>query len=367
MMRNWGNLIKIVGLIVGIYFFVFLLFFFRLEQSYIPIGEFSFSFLHDKNEENLTKAIQYLESYEINTKKNKLVFEALNRLYFKENVTKPLGKRIFDGIVAFLNHASQKQLLRRVFASFYAKKMGLLAAAETEIRTNLYEKKNCTDLIFLGQILSLKTPVDNEEVLKQFRKALSLPDCKRDSANYEMALINIHLQEGHILFNKNKFNEAAQHYLEVTESDPRSFAGYYSLANSFANSGRFQEAVNYYDRAIMYSISNDNSSLARFFKAKVLYSLSETSYRLDPNKRTATLKEAMNSADLAVRLVEIEYGNFQSGSFQKQLLAEEFLLRGKLHYFLGDPERARNDFNSCFKNTLDPSVRNECEKRLTEM
>lgn len=355
---------KILILLACVAVLVYILFFAGLEKTNISIGPFSFVFLHDQRNTSLSRAVEYVESYDIDKNKNRSALVALEKAYFDETVSQPLSRRAYDLVLQVFNREPKRRQIRRLLANLFAKKMGMLSAAEREIRSNLTEKMDYKDLIFLGEILSLRVPDDNDEIIKQFRAATATSACKRDRANYQNALNNIDLREGHLLFNKGNFNEALGKYLAVVERNPRSYTAYLSLANSYANTGNPTKALEYYDNAIIYSTTDADSSIALYLKGRVLFAFAT---ELDPHKNNETLANAMRAADLAVKLGEEQYSGFPLGSFQRNALADQLFLRGSLYQELGDKVAADMDFRAAAGNTVDARIQAECEKAIEEI
>ena len=356
--------LRLLILVAAVGFLTWILFFTRLERSSVSFGAVSFSFAQlQRRDPALVAAVDYVQGLEIDPNKNRSVLVTLERQYLQEIAHKSVWQRLDGGLFTLVHRETRQQQLRRLLATLYAKKMGKLTAAENEVQANLQERTRCEDYLLLAEIRSLLTPNDNEGIISLNRQAIARPECNPGTFNYLRAMANIDLRQGHVLFGQKHYEEAIDAYRRVLKVDQRSFAAYNSIGNALASIGRHREALDEFDRAITYAMSDTNATIPVYSKARVLLAIAD-SPGVNPELRKTSLNDGMLSADLAVKLVERDYADFPLASPQRQFLAERYLLRGILGSILGTPEAARSDFELCQQSTVDPATRSECQQRL---
>lgn len=350
-----GKKVKILIFIVINIIVIYWLWYQKPERTTLSFGMFSFELVIDESLKPLKQAISYIESYEIDEKKNNLALESLSNYYIAEDSSKNTFNKVRDTLIFWKKRESKKIILRRLLAKLLAYKMGKITAAEELLKTNIGESNNYKDIIFLGSILSNKPEINNEEILSQYKTAIELKDCKKDTSSYKIALMNIYLREGHILFNNEQYDEAIEKYLKVLDIFDCSYAAYSGLGNSYIKKQDRDNAIRYYDKVIAYSNNDSHTSDA-------LYNKSQLIFHVDKN---ATF--ALRLIDMGLKIIEEKYSKFPIGSEQKNDLANRYFFRGVIYKSIGKLIAAKDDFLRCKQISVDNGQIKECQKQLTKI
>ncbi len=352
-----GKKVKILIIIVVNIFVIYWLWYQKPERATLSFGLFSFELVIDESLKPLRQAISYIESYEIDEKKNNLALESLSNYYIAEDSSKNKFNKIIDTLIFWNKREPKKIMLRRFLANLFAYKMGKIIAAEELLRTNISENNNYKDIIFLGAILSNKSEIDNEEILSQYRTAVKLKDCKRDASSYKQALINIYLREGHILFNNEQYDEAIEKYLKILDIFECSYTAYVGLGNSYMKKQDRVNSIRYYDKAITYSNNDSHTSVVLYNKSKLIFYVVKNAIF------------ALTLIDQGLKIIEEKYSKFPVGSEYKNDLADMYFFRGVIYKSesIGKLKAAKDDFLRCKQISIDDERIEECQNHIEEI